>query len=87
MSAMMGAGYKDNENRFHGVVMGDVRTKLGNENITTTGLYGFHANEQAFGLKVDGTAFFGKSGHGRILIDGNKSTLESESWASAGYGM
>jgi hypothetical protein len=42
LSTMMGAGYKDDENRFNGVVMGDVRTVLDGNNVDTVGLYGFN---------------------------------------------
>jgi hypothetical protein len=42
LATMLGAGYKDDQNRFHGVVMGDVATTLNDESIVTTGLYGFH---------------------------------------------
>lgn len=42
------------------------------------GIYGFNHGSPVFGLKDNGTAFFGKQGHGRILIDGNSSTIESQ---------
>lgn len=80
LSTMMGAGYKDDENRFNGVVMGDVRTVLDGNNVDAVGLYGFHEGAQSFGFKVDGTAFIGKSGHGRILMDGNKGQIQSAAY-------
>jgi hypothetical protein len=42
LSTMLGAGSKDSENRFNGVLMGDVRTTIDNETLDSVGLYGFH---------------------------------------------
>lgn len=66
----IGAGGKDSANRFTGVVMGkDSGQKL-------FGLYGYQSGVNTFGLKEDGTAFFGaKSGGGQIVIDGTKATI------------
>jgi hypothetical protein len=38
---------------------------------TGMGLYGFHNGAQSFGFNVDGTAFIGRSGGGRIAFDGD----------------
>lgn len=81
LAAMVGAGYKDTENGFHGVLMG----KVSSGNNTEIGLFGYNSGAQSFGFKEDGTAFIGKAGHGRILFDGNESTIKSASWDS-GYG-
>lgn len=61
----IGAGEKDNANRFTGVVMGkDTIQNL-------IGLYGYQAGVNTFGLMQDGRAFFGaKAGGGQIIIDG-----------------
>lgn len=78
LSAMVGAGIKNEDNTFSGVLMGNVALadeKIGNK--TGIGMYGFHHGEQSFGLNVDGTAFFGKAGSGRIEFDGNKGTIRS----------
>ena len=81
MSAMVGAGYKDSTNRFNGVLMGNVGKKIGISSTNTqTGLFGYHEGAQSFGLKIDGTAFFGKSGHGQILLNGNTGEIKSASW-------
>jgi hypothetical protein len=77
---MIGAGYKDENNAFHGIVMGDVKSKLNEVATTKTGLYGFHAGAQSFGWLVDGTGFIGKSGRGRIEFDGNKGIIKSASY-------
>lgn len=42
------------------------------------GLYGFNAGQKSFGLNINGRAFFGKSGKGQILIDGNSGTIQSQ---------
>ena len=86
MSAMMGAGIKNADNSFSGVLMGDVQNKAAYEE-TGIGLYGFQSGEQSFGFKVDGTAFIGRSGYGRINFDGNKGTIKSSAYDTAHYGM
>ena len=78
LSTMIGAGKKDSENRFNGVMMGDIQDAI--SSITTLGLYGFNKGVQSFGWKIDGTGFIGKSGQGQILFDGNRSTISSGIW-------
>ena len=63
LSTMMGAGEKDGQNRFHGVLMGRVNSKMG--------LFGYHEGVQSFGFNIDGTAFIGKQGWGQIQFDSN----------------
>lgn len=79
LTSMIGAGYKDDENRFCGVFMGNVGEKLNNDSMGV-GVYGVNEGYQSFGLTVDGKAFFGKSGRGQIRIDGNKGTIKSASY-------
>ena len=81
MSTMVGAGRKTSNNTFEGVLMGDVSF----QNVPTgkhsgLGLYGFHDGSQSFGFNIDGTAFIGKSGHGRIEFNGNNGTIKSASY-------
>jgi len=88
MTAMIGAGRKNPDNSFSGVLMGDVKS----ENVVSgdkegLGIYGFHHGAQSFGLNVDGTAFFGKSGRGRIEIDGNDSVIRSSAWTKNNLGQ
>jgi len=78
MSAMVGAGYKDNNNAFNGVLMGT----LNKAGMLDTGLYGFSAGAETFGFKNNGTAFIGPSGKGRIEFDGSKSTITSSGYKS-----
>lgn len=66
----VGAGTKDSQNRFTGVVMG----KDSGQN--KVGLYGYQSGVNTFGLMEDGTAFFGaKSGGGQIEINGKSGSI------------
>ena len=85
LSLMMGAGYKDEENRFHGILMGGVGGASGDD-ATTTGLYGYHEGAQSFAFKIDGTGFIGRSGKGQILLNGNTSEIKSQSYADSNGG-
>ena len=89
MSTMVGAGKKDVNNTFTGVLMGDVAAGAGfdERNHKGIGIYGFHQGAQSFGFNVDGTAFIGKAGRGRICMDGNKGTIESGVYEKYSAGM
>ena len=76
LSTMVGAGIKNPDNTFSGVLMGDVRNTA-DFGVSKIGLYGFDHGEQSYGFKVDGTAFIGKSGTGRIEFDGNRGIIQS----------
>lgn len=89
MSNLVGAGKKEADNSFSGVLMGEVAMKakidpekdpVQNHNHSGLGLYGFHYGAQSFGFNVDGTAFIGKSGGGRISFDGNQGFIYSDNW-------
>ena len=80
------AGEKDEQNRFSGVMLGTWKGKDVNEVIRDqTGIYGFHQGAMSYAFKEDGTAFIGKSGMGRIILDGNKGVIQSASWANNSY--
>lgn len=89
MGTMFGAGKKDVNNTFTGVLMGNIEAGAGlkDGNKSDIGLYGFHQSEQSFGFNVDGTAFIGKAGRGRISMDGNKGTIQSGSYQQYSHGM
>ena len=90
LAAMIGAGRKNPEdNTFSGVLLGDVRkgTQNINDSNNLTGLYGYHHGVESFKLTEDGKATFGKLNRGQILIDGDKSTIESARYAKEGIGM
>ena len=85
LSTMVGAGKKEDDNSFSGVLMGDVGVganvdldELGN--FSGLGLYGFNYGAQSFGLNIEGRAFFGKPGRGRIYINGDEGTISSASF-------
>jgi hypothetical protein len=78
LSTMIGAGKKENDNSYSGVLMGDVKCAL--DDITKIGLYGFNFGLQSFGWTIDGKGFIGKEGQGQILFDGNKGTISSGAW-------
>lgn len=87
LSTMVGAGKKEGDNTFTGVLMGDVATGA-DINTAQTGVFGYHHGVQSFGLKDDGTAFFGKPGKGQIIFDGNSGVIQSMSYdVSGGTGM
>ena len=70
LSALIGAGKKDNNNTFTGVVMG--------KTTTNSGLIGYSKGVQTFGFDTDGTAFIGASGKGQIKFDGENGIIESK---------
>lgn len=82
LSNMVGAGRKnEDDNTFSGVLMGDVEAKADvNDNATGIGLYGYHHGAQSFNFSVDGTGFLGKSGAGRIYINGDHGYIKSGNW-------
>lgn len=89
MSTMVGAGRKNSDNQFEGVLMGDVAAGAGFnvDNGSGIGIYGFHKGAQSFAFLNNGTGFIGKSGCGRILFDGTNSTITSASYKNGGQGL
>lgn len=79
LSTMLGAGRKNNKNQFEGILMGDVGS-ASEDNASGVGLYGFHGGAQSFNFNIDGTAFIGKSGRGRIKFNGTSGTITSASY-------
>lgn len=77
MSAMLGAGRKNENNTFSGVLIGDLKASGQDSTSAQTGVYGLHEGVMSYALKEDGTATFGKAGKGQIKIDGNNSTIYS----------
>lgn len=80
LSSMVGAGIKDKNNTFSGVLMGEVQQAF-KDNHNGIGLYGFNQSDQSFGFNINGTAFIGKAGHGRIWFDGNNGTITSGTYS------
>ena len=80
LAAMIGAGHKDRYNTFSGVLMGDIEQEDPRNPGTKkadTGLFGYDEGTQTFGFNIDGHAFIGASGNGRIYIDGNTGRIIS----------
>lgn len=84
LTTAVGAGKKEPNNSFSGVLMGDIGKGMNfdTDNMSGLGLYGFNQGAQSFCLSVDGKAFFGKAGRGRIYIDGDSGTISSASYQS-----
>lgn len=80
-----------NPNSFTGVVLGDWSNSAGgnvsDDMADGTGVYGFRQGAMTYAFKDNGTAFIGGSGKGRILFDGQHSTITSENYNSLGVGL
>lgn len=87
LSTMMGAGYKDDENRFNGVMLGEMAAinKEASDSIyyTGTGLYGFNAGEKSFGFNINGVGFIGKLSGAQILFSGQEGSITSASYEAS----
>lgn len=85
LSTMIGAGRKMDDNSFEGVLMGDIvaGANFDPNNASGIGIYGFHEGSQSFHVGVDGTAFIGKSGRGRVSFDGNNGFIYSGNWINS----
>ena len=90
LAPAISAGKKNSDNTFSGVMLGDWSVGkidgINPEISKKTGVYGFHHGMMSYAFMEDGTAFIGKSGHGRIHIDGDKSTIKSEGY-NLGHGI
>ena len=78
----IGAGQKESDNSFTGVVMGkdSAQDKIG--------LYGYQAGINTFGLMEDGKAYFGAlKGGGRITIDGKTAEIYGGGGGDSEVGM
>ena len=100
LAPQIGAGFKDENNAFTGVLMGtsllkdhDKSTKDKDVYLKETGLMGLHNGERSFFLKSeDGSAVFGKNGSGQIKIipSSNEAVLQSGNYIeknNSGSGM
>ena len=77
LASLIGAGKKEKDNTFSGVVLGDLTTMSEGETSIKTGVLGFNKSIETFGFHTDGTAFIGPSGGGRITFNGNEGIIES----------
>jgi len=84
MASVLGAGKKDANNKFTGILLGDLPQV---ENSTTkTGLVGYEGGEQAYGLFDDGTMFLGKATKAQLKFDGNDGYIQNAGYGPRGYG-
>lgn len=87
LTPQVGAGKKEDDNTFTGMLMGVVKDAT-NE-VEKTGLLGYNKGQQSLFLDAEtGGAIFGKTSKGQILIDPNsdKSLLYSHNyWKSTNY--
>ena len=90
LAPAIAAGKKNDDNTFSGIMMGDWSSTGKGENPAIskqTGVYGFDEGMLSYALMEDGTAFFGRSGYGRIMFDGNKSTISNFGYRDSKAGM
>jgi len=67
LAPQMGAGAKDNQNRFTGVLMGEVKNPMKSQ--SDIGLFGYNQGSRSFFINSkNGSALFG-NGNGQIIID------------------
>lgn len=93
IAPQVGAGIKDNNNQFTGIVIGAAKSKT--SGTTKTGLFGYHSGVQSIFLDAaKGSATFGESGKGQIIIDPSdggkgKAIIKSSTYAEGleGEGM
>ena len=80
LAPQMGAGYKEEDNSFTGMVMGTSRTKSGSSFDDETGLMGYKGGVRTIFLDAEtGKAEFGRAGAGQIQLhpgDYNSETHE-----------
>ena len=82
---MIGAGKKDDNNTFTGIMMGDLSKVQGE--VSHTGLYGFNKGSRRFSFDDQGNAYIGNgtdyidfnSGDGRLAIKSKTFDLQSDS--------
>ena len=79
LGTMFGAGKKETDNTFSGVLMGNV-SKGAQDTSAGLGIFGYQKGIQSFGLNIEGTAFIGKSSTAQLKFDGNEGTFQN-----AGY--
>jgi hypothetical protein len=87
---MIGAGRKEDDNSFSGVLMGDWADEVQTDAVTIadkTGLFGFNKGEMSFSFTDDGRATIGKATGAQLVFDGSESTISSASFNKVGAGL
>lgn len=81
LSTMLGAGRKNSDNTFSGVLIGDIRQGTDLDTATTlTGVYGFQSGRISYSLTENGKATLGANGNGQIIIDGSESLIKTKGY-------
>lgn len=87
LAPQAGFGSKNSDNSFNGIVMGKVKTG----SLSNTGLFGYYQGQRTIFLNSDdGSATFGKTGAGQIIIDpsSNRAQIRSGNYSTSnGTGM
>ncbi len=73
LAPQVGAGKKNGDGTFTGVLMGRQSGPAADNDIF--GLFGYLKGISTFGLKEDGTAYIGAVGDGQIIFDGTKNGI------------
>lgn len=85
LSTMLGAGRKNSDNSFSGVLIGDIQQGTGLESANSlTGVYGLQDGKISYSLTEDGKAILGANGNGQIIIDGSKSLIKTKGYDITG---
>ena len=87
LAPQVGAGKKESDNSFTGIVMGQVREAGNVQN--ETGLFGYKSGVRSIFLDAEtGRATFGVKGKGQIIIDPNDNSaiLKSGNYTTSGSG-
>lgn len=88
MGSVIGAGKKNPDNTYSGVILGEIGKVENNEYIKDKeGILGYHEGDLSFTLLNDGTATLGKSGQGQIKFNGNSGTIQSGNYEENQSGM
>ena len=88
LSPQMGAGRKEDDNSFTGLVMGEV--KEGSSSTTEVGLFGYNRGQRSIFLDAEtGTAAFGVRDQGQIVIDPSdgRALIRSGNYVEGSSGM
>lgn len=92
MMARLGAGKKNDDGTFSGILLGDWKKQIQNGawknwHKEHTGLYGYNHNLESYGFRDDGTAFLGKAGAGRINFNGDLGLIYSGNFDGSFYSV
>ena len=79
LSARLGAGKKESNGSFSGVLLGDWQEKIedGSWGDINTGICGYNHGKLSYGFRDNGTAFLGQKQEGRIEFNGERGIISS----------